>query len=60
MLEGGHESTKIGRAMGVTIGVDAGKSGKNTSLLVKMRVSLLKKIDLLNLMNRTQFKKRNG
>ena len=30
MLEGGHKSAKIGLAMGVTIGYDATKFGKNT------------------------------
>ena len=34
----GRKYTKNGLAMGVTIGVDAAKSGKNTHLLVIMRV----------------------
>ena len=42
--------------MGVTLGVDAAKSGKNTHLLVIMRVGLLQKIGLLDLINRTRFK----
>ena len=46
--------------MGVTIGVDADKSGKNTHLLVVMRVRLFQKIGLLNLTNGDQFKKVNG
>ena len=45
--------------MGVTLGVDAAKSGKNTHLLVIMRVGLLQKIGLLDLTNRTRFKKVN-
>ena len=40
--------------MGVTIGYDAVKSGKNTHLLVIMRVGLLHKIGLLDLANRSQ------
>ena len=39
--------------MGVTIGGDAAKSGKNTNLLVIMSVRLLQKIGLLDLTNRT-------
>ena len=46
--------------MGVTIGGDASKSGKNAHLLVVMCVRLSHKIGLLNLTNRTQFKKGNG
>ena len=34
MLEGDHQSTKNGLAMGVTIGGDAAKSGENSHLLV--------------------------
>ena len=37
--------------MGVTIGVDAAKSGKNTHLAVMMCVRLSQKIGLLNLTN---------
>ena len=55
VLEGGRKSTNNGLAMGVTIG---GKSGKNAYLLVIMRVRLSKKIGLLDLTNRTRFKKR--
>ena len=51
---------KIVLAMGVTIGGDAAKSGKNTHLLVIMRVRLSQKIGLLDLTNRTRFKKGNG
>ena len=46
--------------MGVTIGDDAEKIGENTHLLVIMRMRLSQKIDLLDLTNRTQFKKVNG
>ena len=60
MLEGGQKSTKIGLAMGVKIGGDATKSGKNTNLLVIKCVRLYQKIGLLDLANWTQFKKVNG
>ena len=43
--------------MGSTIEYDAEKRGKNTRLLVVMRVGILQKIGLLGLTNRTQFKK---
>ena len=46
--------------MGVTIGCDAAKSGKNTHLLVVMCVRLSQKIGPLDLTNRTRFKKVNG
>ena len=46
--------------MGVTIGDDDEKSGRNTHLLVIMRMSISQKIGLLDLTNRTQFKKGNG
>ena len=46
--------------MGVNIWGDAAKSGKNTHLLVIMRVWLSQKIGLLDLTNQTQFKKGNG
>ena len=39
--------------MGVKIGGDAAKIGKNTHLLVVMRVRLLQNIGLLDLTNRT-------
>ena len=39
MLERGRKSTKIGLVMGVIIGGDAEKSGKNTHLLVIIHVS---------------------
>ena len=42
---------KIELAMGFTIGFDAEKIGNNTHLLVIMRVRLLQKIGLHNLMN---------
>ena len=42
------------------IGGSAANSGKNTPLLVIMRVRLLQKIGLPDLTNRTQFKKGNG
>ena len=60
MLLVGRKSTKNGLTMGVTIGGDAEKSGENTHLLVIMRMRLSQKIDLLDLTNRTQFKKVNG
>ena len=60
LLEGGRKYTKIGLAMGVTIGGDAHKSGKNTHLLVVMRVRLSQKIGLLDLTNHNRFKKGNG
>ena len=60
VLGGGHKSTKIGLEMGVKIGGDAEKSGNNTHLLVIVCVSLLQKIDLLDLTNRIRFKKGNG
>ena len=46
--------------MQVTIGGDAAKSCKNTHLLVIMRMRISQKIVLLNLTNRTWFKKGNG
>ena len=60
MLEGGQKYTNILLAMRVTIGGGAEKSDKITQLLVIMRVRLLKKIGLLNLNNRTRFKKVDG
>ena len=60
MFKEGHKSTKFGLAMGVTIGGDAVKSGKNTDLVVIMRGRLSQKIGLLDLTNRIQFKKENG
>ena len=41
--------------MGVTIGGDAVKSGKNTHLLVIMPAGILQKIGLTDLMNRNIF-----
>ena len=46
--------------MGVKMGGDAAKSGKNTHLLVLIRVRLSHNIGLLDLTNRTQSKKVNG
>ena len=60
MLEGEHKSTKIGLAMGAIIGSDAAKSGKKNHLLVVMGVRLLQKIGLIDLKNRTLFRKGNG
>ena len=60
VLEGGHKIAKIGLAMGVAIGGAAAKSGKNTHLLVIMRVRLSQKIGLHNLTNQTRFKKGKG
>ena len=48
LLEGVRKSTKIGLAMGVKIGGDSAKSGKNTHLLVIMHVRLSHKIGLLD------------
>ena len=45
--------------MGVTIGGDAAKSGKNTHLLVVMRVRLSQNIGLPDLTNWTRLKKGN-
>ena len=50
-LEGDHKSTKIGLAMGVIIGGDDAKNGKNNHLLVVMCVRLLQKIGMLNFRN---------
>ena len=60
MLEGEKISTKIGLAMGVTIGGDAAKIGKNTNFLVIMRVRISQKIGLIDLTNHNRFKKGNG
>ena len=46
--------------MGVTIGGDASKIGKNTHLLVIIFVRLLQKIGMIDLANHTQFKKVNS
>ena len=46
--------------MGVTIGCDAAKSGKNTHLLVVIRMRIFQKIGLLDLTNHNRFKKVNG
>ena len=46
--------------MGVKIGGDPSKNGKNTHLLVILCVTLSHKIGLNNLMNQTQIKKVNG
>ena len=45
---------------GVTMWVDAAKSGKNNNLLVIMYVRLLHNIGLIDLTNQTRFKKGNG
>ena len=60
VLEGGRKYKNIVVSMGVNIWGDTAKSGKNTSLLVKMRVRLSQKIGMLNLTNPTQFRKGNG
>ena len=60
MLGGDRKSTKIGLAMGVAIGGDDAKSGKNTHLLVVMHMRLLQKIGLPDLTTRTWFKTVNG
>ena len=60
VLEGGRKSTKNGLSMGVTIGGDAGKSGKNTNLLVIISVRLSQKIVRLDLTNQTQLKNLNS
>ena len=46
--------------MGVIIGRDAAKSGKNIHFLVIVRVRISHKIGLPDLTNRNQFKKVNG
>ena len=46
--------------MGVKIGHDAAKSGKNTHLLVIICVRISQKIGLLDLINHNGFKKENG
>ena len=46
--------------MGVTIGGDDAKSGKNTHLLVVIHVRLLQKIGMTDLTNRIRFKTVNG
>ena len=60
MLEGERKYTKIRLSMGVTIGGDAAKSGKNTRLLVVLRVRLSQNICLLDLTNQTRFKNGNS
>ena len=59
MLEGGHKSTNIVLALGLTIGGDAEKIVKNTCLLVIMHVRLSQKMGEQNLTNHTRFKKGN-
>ena len=49
----GAKINKNGLAIRVTIEGDAAKSGKNTKLLVIMRVWVSQKIGLLDLMNWT-------
>ena len=56
VLEGDQKNTKIGLEMGVTIGGDAAKSGKKTHLFVIISVRISRKIGILDLINRTQFK----
>ena len=46
--------------MGVKFGGDAAKIGNNTHLLVIMHTKLSQKIGLIDLTNRTRFKKGNG
>ena len=46
--------------MGVKIGGDAAKIGKDAHFLAIMRVRLLQKIGILELENWNQFKKGNG
>ena len=60
MLEGERKSKKNGLGMGVTLGVNASKSGKKTHLLVIIWVRLFQNIGLLDLMNQTRSKKVNG
>ena len=60
VLGGGHKFTKIGLAMGTTIGGNAAKSGKKNHFLVVRCLRLLQKIVLLDLTNRTRLKKGNG
>ena len=56
----GPQIFKTVLAMGVTIGGNSAKSGKNTILLVIMHVRLSQKISLLDLKNQTLFKKENS
>ena len=56
----GPQIYKIGLEMGGTIGGDDAKNAKNSHLLVIMCMRVLQKIGLLDLINRTQFKKGNG
>ena len=54
VLEGAQTYTKIGLEMGLKIGGDAEKSGKNTPLLVIMRMRLSQKTGLLDLTNQNR------
>ena len=56
----GPQIFKTVLAMGVTIRGDAAKSGKSTILLVIMHARLSQKICLLDLKNKTLFKKENS
>ena len=58
--KGATNLQKNGLAMGVSIPGDAEKSGKNIPLLVIMQVRVSQNIGLLDLTNRTQFKKGKG
>ena len=60
MLEGERKYKNIVLAMGITIGGDTEKSGKNTHLLVIICVRLLQNIGPLDLKNQNQPKKGNG
>ena len=55
-----RKSTKNGLTLGLTIGGGAAKNCKNTHLFAVMRPRLSQKIGLLDLKNRTRFKKGNG
>ena len=57
MLEGDRRYTRNGLEMGVKNWGDAEKSGKNTHLIVIMRVKLSQKIGMHNLTIWTRFKK---
>ena len=59
VFEGGSKHAKNVLALGVKIGSDATKSGKNTNLSVIMCVRLLNTIGLHNLTNWNQFTKVN-
>ena len=60
MLDGELKYNKIGLKTGVTLWGHAAKSGKKTHLLVVTCMRLSQNIGLLDLKNRTLFKRGNG